>query len=152
MPHSWVRFPKRALQKPPCIACIKKWVRICMRCVYALMSAELVLSMYYSWIGRSIRADTKSIYRRTRRVTTLLRSPWESFQQGKIRSAWTIFVEFIFDLLFFETSEYIQGPNKNSQSIFGFASLNSLVPRSRTLLRRLGSLVKYFFSYLRKSS
>ena len=76
-----------------------------MRCVYALMSAELVLSMYYSWIGRSIRADTKSIYRRTRRVTTLLRSPWESFQQGKIRSAWTIFVEFIFDLLFFETSE-----------------------------------------------
>ena len=41
-------------------------------------------------------------------------------------------------------NKWIQGPNKNSQSRFGFALSNTLVPRSQTLLRCLGSLVNYF--------
>ena len=37
-------------------------------------------------------------------------------------------------------NKWKQDPNKKSQSRFGFASLNSLVPRSQTLLRCLGGL------------
>ena len=48
-------------------------------------------------------------------------------------------------------NKWIQGPNKNSQSRFGFASSNTLVPRSQTLLRCLGLLANYF-SWFRKSS
>ena len=52
-----------------------------------------MLSMLgYSWIGRPKRADEKSIYRRTRRVTSLLRPPLESFRRGEFRSDETIFV------------------------------------------------------------
>ena len=46
----------------------------------------------YSWIGRQIRADKKSIYQRTRRATTLSRPQLESSRRGESKSALTIFV------------------------------------------------------------
>ena len=66
---------------------------------------SLVLCREYSWIGRPKRADKKIICQRTRRVTTLLSPPLESSRRGEFRSALSIFVKSIFDLLFFETSE-----------------------------------------------
>ena len=46
----------------------------------------------YSWIGRPIGADKKSIYRRTRSVMTITRQPLESSRQGEFRSAGSIFL------------------------------------------------------------
>ena len=39
-----------------------------------------------------------------------------------------------------------QGPNKNSHGRFGFTLSNTLVPRSQSLLRCLGSTANWFFS------
>ena len=38
-------------------------------------------------------------------------------------------------------NKWIWGPNKNSQSRFGFASPNTRLPRSQSLLRCLGSMI-----------
>ena len=46
----------------------------------------------YSWIGRPIGADKKSIYRRTRSVMTITRQPLESSRQGEFRSGGSIFL------------------------------------------------------------
>ena len=45
----------------------------------------------YSWIGRQIRADNKSICQRTIGATTLSRPPLESSRRGESRSAVHIF-------------------------------------------------------------
>ena len=59
----------------------------------------------YSWIADQRDAHEKSIFRRTRRVTTIPRPPLENSWQGRFRSAWYIFVKFIFNLLFFRVCE-----------------------------------------------
>ena len=51
------------------------------------------------------RRTQKPTYRRTRIVTTIPRPPLESSRRGESKPALTIFEKFIFDLLFFETSE-----------------------------------------------
>ena len=56
--------------------------------------------------GPPVETHEKSIAGRTRRATTIPRPPLESSQRGESKSALTIFVKFIFDLLLFETSEY----------------------------------------------
>ena len=43
-------------------------------------------------------------------------------------------------------NKWNQGPNKNSQSRCGFASSNTRLLRSQTLLRCLGSMANYFFT------
>ena len=92
----------------------------------------------YGWIADQRHAHTKSICQRTVRATTLSRPSLESSWQGESRSIRTIFV------WSFLTSYYLkqekQDLNKNSPGIIGFASSNTLVPRSQTLLRCLGSL------------
>ena len=54
----------------------------------------------YNWIGRPIRADKKIIPKKNVRAATIPRPPLESYQQEESRSAWSIFVKFIFDLFF----------------------------------------------------
>ena len=85
--------------------CWSGWVRPATRGFTALIFIDFY-GKVYSWIGPPVDAHNKIIYRRTRRVTTIPRPPWESTRRGESKSALTIFVKFIFDLLFFETSEY----------------------------------------------
>ena len=66
-----------------------------------------------SWIGRPIRADEKSISRRTRRVSTISRPPLESSRQGEFRSAGSIFLWSFFDLLIFKTSKIMVPTKRN---------------------------------------
>ena len=63
--------------------------------LYYLESTRL-----YSWIGRPIRVDKKIIPEKTVRATTIPRPPLESSRRGESRSAWSIFVKFIFDLFY----------------------------------------------------
>ena len=49
-------------------------------------------------------------------------------------------------------NKWKHGPNKNRPSRFGFASSNTHLPRSQTLLRCLRSMVNWFSRFLRKSS
>ena len=59
----------------------------------------------YSWIAVQRLTHQKSIRQHTRRATTIPRPPLEISWQGEFRSAVTIFVKFIFGVLFFETCE-----------------------------------------------
>ena len=47
---------------------------------------------WYSWIANQRHAHEKSIFRRTRRVTTLSRPPLESSRRGESDSVRSIFV------------------------------------------------------------
>ena len=69
----------------------------------------------HSWIVDQQDAHEKLICQRTRRATTIPRPPLESSRRGESRSAWYTFVNHIFDLLIFETSETM-APTKNYQA------------------------------------
>ena len=63
------------------------------------------LQLVYSWIGPSVETLEKLIPENTERATTDSRPQPKSSRRGESKSSLTIFVKFIFDLSFFETSE-----------------------------------------------
>ena len=71
----------------------------------------------YSWIADQRDSHKKTICQRTRRGTTIPRPPLKSSQQGEFRSAWYIFVKFIFDLLIVETNENM-APTRYTRQIW----------------------------------
>ena len=105
------------------------------------------LQMRYSWIADQVSAHEKSIWRKTRRVTTIPRPPLESSQQGEFRSAWYIFVWSNVYLLFLKTFE-----NRVPAKIYQ-ADLNS--PRRILVCQGLrpfwGASDRWKIIFLRKS-
>ena len=83
----------------------------------------------YSWIERQKYAHKKSIPEKTVRATTIPRPPLESSRREESRSAWSIFVKFIFDP-FFQNNF----PN-NAQTKIDHADLDS--PRRIRVFRGL---------------
>ena len=69
------------------------------------MFKAFFLDCEYSWIDDQRDAHKKTIFRKSRGVTTIPRPPLESSRRGEFRSAVTIFVKSIFGVLFFETCE-----------------------------------------------
>ena len=102
----WLRFDTRPGGSRPanCWGCNSNswgfWIKPIVRIIKNNLRRMHTAGLDVLW-----RADKKLIYQRTRRVTTLLRPPLESSRRGEFRSALSIFVKSIFDLLFFETSE-----------------------------------------------
>ena len=61
----------------------------------------------YSWIGPPVATHKKLICQQTERIATIPRPPTKISRQGESKSAWYIFVKFIFSLFFKITFQII---------------------------------------------